>query len=143
MAKFVLNQTDVDNIVDTIVSLKRNSLPSGNCPYAMFGNGHKCIAQGCDVHQKKFWESYEKKLQDFFEKRKDNESNQRIYVMNADMFEEKRIQDMSDAEIKELCAKDKDADNHDVYDSVEELSAYWNTDEIFSPFNSYMRVVKE
>jgi hypothetical protein len=136
MAKYVLTDADVDKIIDTIASLTRNSLPSGVCPYAALGNGRKCIEEGCDAHQEVFWEN-------FFEKRKDNESNKRIYIMRTEMFEGKHIQDMSDAEIKELCAKDKDAYNHDVYDSVEELSAYWNTEEIFSPFISYMRVIKE
>lgn len=143
MAKFVLSDSDVSEIIDTIVSLKRNSLPSGNCPYAMFDNGHKCIEQGCDVHQRMFWQNYEKKWQDFFNERKDNEGGKRIYVMTATLFDEKHIQDMTDEEIKELCAKDKDADNHDIYDSVEELSANWNTDEIFSPFNSYMRIIND
>ena len=143
MAKFVLNQADVDSIVDTIVSLKRNSLPTGYCPYAVFGNGMKCSKEGCSVHQRKFWENYEKKWQDFFVEHKDKGDNKRIYVMSTDMFEEKHIKDMSEAEIKELCKQDESGDMHDVYDSMEELSANWNSGEIFYPSNSFMRVFND
>ena len=142
MAKYVLDNSDVEEIIGTIVELKRNSLPSGTCPYAAFGDGHKCIAKGCDVHQEQFWANYEKGWKEFFNEHKDSKGSKRIYVMNADMFEEKYIQDMTDAEIKELCEKDECCEEHNVYDSIEELSAYWNSDEIDS-CNTYMRIIED
>ena len=67
---YVLTQAQVDEVVDTIVSLKRNSLPSGYCPYAVFGGGQKCGGKDCTEHQREFWKNYEKKWYNYFNKNK-------------------------------------------------------------------------
>lgn len=56
---------------------------------------------------------------------------------------EKHFNDLTDQEVLDLCAQDKDMENHSVYDSVEQLSADFNTDEMFDSHNAYMRVIQE
>ena len=69
----------------------------------------------------------------------------KIYIIDADLLEdiEKDFHELTDKEVIELCEKDKYGDQHDVYDSIEEMSAYWNSDEIFYPTNTYMRVIND
>lgn len=69
----------------------------------------------------------------------------KIYIIHIDLLQDidKQFRELTDQEVIDLCAKDKDGEYHDVYESVEELSAYWNTEEVFYPTSSYMRVIKE
>ena len=69
----------------------------------------------------------------------------KIYIVHTDMLEDngKHFDQLTDQEVIDLCEKDEDMVNHDVYESIEELSANWNTEEIFYPNMSYMRVINE
>lgn len=68
----------------------------------------------------------------------------KIYVVHIDLLEDvdEIFQQLSDEEVVKLCEKDTNLENHDVYDTIEEFVAAWNTDEIFPPNSSYMRVIK-
>lgn len=69
----------------------------------------------------------------------------KIYIVHTDLLDktDKMFHELIDQEVIDLCNKDENMENHRVYDSVQELSAYWNTDEVFYPDNSYMRVIEE
>lgn len=69
----------------------------------------------------------------------------KIYIVHHDLIDEtgKAFQDISNEELIALCEKDEENDLHDVFDSIEELSANWNTEEIFYPSSSYMRVIDD
>ena len=66
-----------------------------------------------------------------------------IYIVHsdADILEEKEFSELTDEEIKEMY--DAGSDYVDRYDSIEELAANWNADEIFSSLFSYMRIIEE
>ena len=68
----------------------------------------------------------------------------RIYIVHTDALSEdddRRFEDIPDEEIIDMY----DATNPyiDCYESIEELAANWNNDEIFYPPESYMRVIEE
>ena len=69
----------------------------------------------------------------------------KIYIVHTDLLakSDKPFYKMTDEEVVQLCEQDEDMEQHDVYESVEELSVNWNTEEIFYPNMSYVRVVKE
>jgi len=69
----------------------------------------------------------------------------KIYVVSIDLLEgtDKKFNELTDQEVIDLCAKDADGEYHDVFSDMTELSAHWNTEEIFYPSHSYMRVIKE
>ena len=68
-----------------------------------------------------------------------------IYVLSIDLLEntDKLFSEMSDEEVVALCKKDTGMKDHDVYNSVQELAANWNTEEIYYPSHSYIRVIEE
>lgn len=68
---------------------------------------------------------------------------QHIYIVNCDaeLLEEKEFNELTDEEIKEMY--DAGSDYVDRYDNLHELAANWNSDEIFYPSNSYMRIIEE
>ena len=69
----------------------------------------------------------------------------KIYICHTDLLGEidKHFNELTNEEVIRLCNKDKDMMLHEEYDSVEELSAYWNSDEILYPSDSYMRVIND
>lgn len=69
----------------------------------------------------------------------------KIYIVDLVLLEDidKHFYELTDEEVIKLCEKDKAHNGHDVYNSIEELSGYWNSDEIFAPNNSYMRVIND
>ena len=71
------------------------------------------------------------------------EKKEFIYVISCDapIMDEKDFNEITDEEIKEMY--DAGSDYVDRYDDIHELAANWNTDEIFYPSNSYMRIIEE
>lgn len=69
----------------------------------------------------------------------------KIYVISVDLLDnvDKSFGEMTDEEVVALCKKDTGMKDHDVYESVEELAANWNSGEIYYPSHSYMRVIEE
>jgi len=69
----------------------------------------------------------------------------KIYVISIDLLEnaDKSFSEMTDEEVVALCAKDMGMKDHDVYDSAEELAVNWNSEDIYYPSHSYMRVIEE
>lgn len=67
----------------------------------------------------------------------------KIYIINenAEALEEKYFNDLTNEEIEEMY--EAGSDWVDCYESVEELAANWNSDEIFYPSSSYMRVIND
>lgn len=67
----------------------------------------------------------------------------RIYIISddAEILEEKSFNEITNDEIVDMY--DAGSDSVDCYESVEELAAYWNSDEIFYPSSSYMRVIND
>lgn len=66
----------------------------------------------------------------------------KIYIVHTDAIpEDKYFHDLSNKEIEEMY--NNDPDNVDCYESIEELVGNWNSDEIFYPNMSYMRVVND
>lgn len=66
----------------------------------------------------------------------------KIYIVHMDALpEDKEFGELTNEEIEELY--NNDSDNVDCYESLEELAANWNTEEIFYPDMSYMRVVND
>lgn len=74
---------------------------------------------------------------------KTNSKKEFIYVVSCDapILEEKEFNKITDEEIEEMY--DAGSDYVDQYDDIHELAANWNTDEIFYPSNSYMRIIEE
>lgn len=68
-----------------------------------------------------------------------------IYIVNISLLEdvEKHFNELTDEEVIALCKKDEESLNHDVYYSIEELQANFNTDEMFPSTSAYMRVIKD
>lgn len=67
----------------------------------------------------------------------------KIIIIHTDLLPEDRLfGDLTDEEVLQLCEQD-DHLLHDEYESVEELEANWNIDEIFYPTSSYMRVIND
>ena len=69
----------------------------------------------------------------------------KIYIIHIDLLQDidKQFRELTDQEVIDLCSKDEEREHHDVYETAEELSAYWNTEEVFYPTSSYMRVIKD
>lgn len=71
----------------------------------------------------------------------------KIIIIHTDLLpDDKHFGDLTDEEVLQLCEKDRNELSnmlHDEYESVEELEANWNTDEIFYPTSSYMRVIND
>lgn len=66
----------------------------------------------------------------------------KIYIVHIDGIpSDKHFNDLTDEEIEEMYAESTDW--IDCYYSVEELAADWNTEEIFYPNMSYMRVIND
>ena len=66
----------------------------------------------------------------------------KIYIVHVDAWEDNRdFHELTNKEIEEMY--DAGSDLVDQYDTIEELSANWNSDEIFYPNMSYMRVVND
>lgn len=64
-----------------------------------------------------------------------------IYIINCDIFnsDDKYFFDMTDEEIVELAKRDPLL--VDIYNDINELADAWNSDYVFYPSNSYMRVI--
>ena len=66
----------------------------------------------------------------------------KIIIVHFDLLpEDKNFEDITDEELLQLCEQDTEWELHSEYDSVEELSAYWNDDELFSTSYSFMRII--
>lgn len=66
-----------------------------------------------------------------------------IYIVHLDLIPEgKYFHELTDAEIEQMFETD-DTFMIDKYESVDELSAAFNSDEIMYPNNAYMRVVND
>ena len=50
---------------------------------------------------------------------------------------------MTDDEVIEMCELDKDCEEHNVFNSIEEMTKAWNDEEIISPARAYMRVIND
>lgn len=67
----------------------------------------------------------------------------KIYIVSIDAWDDERqFNEIPDEEIEKMYEKG-DFLMIDRYDSIEELASYWNTDEIFYPSSSYMRVIND
>ena len=66
----------------------------------------------------------------------------KIYIVNVDALDERQFNEIPDEEIEKMY-ENGDFLMIDRYDSVEELSAHWNSDEIIYPSSSYMRVIND
>lgn len=69
----------------------------------------------------------------------------KIYICHTNLLGEidKHFNDLTNEEVIAMCNADEEMDYHDEYDNIEELSAYWNSDEILYPSDSYMRVIND
>lgn len=69
----------------------------------------------------------------------------KIYIVHADLLEQfdKSFYEMTDEEVVALCESDTERQYHDCFESIEALSGAWNTEEVFSPYCSYMRVIND
>ena len=66
----------------------------------------------------------------------------KIIIILANLLpDDKYFEDITDEELLQLCEQDTEWEKHSEYDSVEELAANWNSDELFYPSYSYMRVI--
>lgn len=65
----------------------------------------------------------------------------KIYIVHIDAYGDKDFSEVTNEEIKDLY--EAGSCYVDCYESVEELAANWNTDEIFYPNVSYMRVIND
>lgn len=66
----------------------------------------------------------------------------KIYIVHENAIpEDVYFNDLTDEEIEKMYAENSDW--VDCYDSVKELEANWNADEVFYPSMSYMRVINE
>ena len=64
----------------------------------------------------------------------------KIIIVHIDLLpEDKYFADITDEELLQLCEQDDFLCS--VYESVEELSANWNSDELFDPSFSFMRII--
>lgn len=65
-----------------------------------------------------------------------------IYLIHINAWDgETSFYDLTDEEIKEMYEKDKFYITR--YESIEQLAADWNDDDIFYPNMSYMRVIND
>ena len=65
-----------------------------------------------------------------------------IYIVHVDAFDsEKTFRDLTNEEIEKMY--DEGSEFIDCYNSIDELAAAWNCDEIFYPNMSYMRVIND
>lgn len=69
----------------------------------------------------------------------------KIYIVHEYLLDEidKTFDKLTDEEVINICNNDTLNEWHDVYESVDELSAYWNTTELFYPSSSFMRVIND
>jgi len=70
----------------------------------------------------------------------------KIYILHVEILYGigKSFEELNDNDVIHLCDEDKMQDNHDVYGSLEELKAAWNTEcAIFSPAVSYMYIIND
>ena len=65
----------------------------------------------------------------------------KIYIVHIDAYDERSFHRIPDEEIKKMY--EEDSTYISCYHSIEELAANWNSDEIFSPSFSYMRVTND
>ncbi len=67
----------------------------------------------------------------------------KIYIVCIDAWDDERqFHEIPNEEIEKMYEKG-DSLMVDRYDTIEELAAYWNSDEIFYPSSSYMRVIND
>lgn len=67
----------------------------------------------------------------------------KIYIVCIDAWDDERLfHEIPNEEIEKMYEKG-DLLMVDRYDTIEELAAYWNSDEIFNPSCSYMRVIND
>lgn len=68
----------------------------------------------------------------------------KIYIVHTDGIpSDKEFHELTDKEIEEMYESGDYTDYIDYYESVEELAANWNTEELFYPNMSYMRVIND
>ena len=70
----------------------------------------------------------------------------KIYIIHTEILpDDKQFNELTNDEVVAICNEDTNDGGfyHSEYDSVEELAAYWNTDEIFYPNMTYMRVIND
>ena len=65
----------------------------------------------------------------------------KIYIVHIDAYDERSFHLIPDEEIEKMY--EEDSTYISCYHSIEELAANWNSDEIFSPSFSYMRVIND
>ena len=67
----------------------------------------------------------------------------KIYIINenAKALKEKCFNELTNEEIEKMHETDRYC--VDCYESVEDLAANWNSDNIFYPWASYMRVIND
>ena len=58
--KYILTEAELTELVDSYCNAKRGTVPSGYCPYAVFGPGQQCskAKHGCGAHSAEFWEKF-------------------------------------------------------------------------------------
>lgn len=66
----------------------------------------------------------------------------KIYIVHIDAWEgDKPFHELTNEEIEKMY--EEDTTFISCYHSIEELTANWNSDEIFYPSSSYMRVIND
>ena len=66
----------------------------------------------------------------------------KIYIVHIDAWDdERRFNEVTNEEIEKMYEDDTTYISR--YNSIEELAADWNSDEIFYPNMSYMRVIND
>ena len=65
----------------------------------------------------------------------------KIYIVHIDAWDGKDFYELTNEEIEQMY--EEDSTYIDCFDSVEELAAYWNTDELLYPNMSYMKIVND
>ena len=65
----------------------------------------------------------------------------KIALIHTDLLPEvKDFDELTNEEVLELCEKDSMLST--IYNSIEELESDWNSDYIFDPSFSFMRIIK-
>lgn len=72
-------------------------------------------------------------------------ADNKIYIISADIVDDvEEFCEMTDAQVVEMCENAPllgGERQYDVFESVGELASAWNSEEIYYPNMSYMRVI--
>ena len=69
----------------------------------------------------------------------------KIIIVSIDLIDrmsDKDFYELTDEQLLDLCKRDKDCIGHDIY-TPEELQDAWNSEDIFFPTSSFMRIIND